>query len=156
MAVSGLKTRQPTGRVPWPCILLEGEEKAGKSWALAQFSSSDKIGALYWIDLNEGAGDEYGAVPGANYQIIEHDGSSAAVLAAVQAVKAQARRAADAGEPPVVLGIDTGSAIWDGLKDWASERAARAARKRELLKSDPNAENTISQKLGNEAGRTEE
>ncbi len=124
MAVSGLKTRKPTGRVPWPCILLEGEEKAGKSWALAQFSSSDKIGALYWIDLNEGAGDEYGAIPGAKYELVNHDGSYAQVLAAVQAVKAEARRAADAGGPPVVLGIDTGSAIWDGLKDCSSERAA--------------------------------
>src|SRR3954468_2262955 len=152
MAMAGLKTRQPTGRVPWPCILLEGEEKAGKSWALAQFSSSDRIGALYWIDLNEGAADEYGAVPGANYQLVEHDGSYAAVLAAVQAIKAEARRAADAGEPPVVLGIDTGSAIWDGLKDWASDRAARSARNRELLKRDPNAEITISQNLWNEAG----
>jgi hypothetical protein len=115
MAISGLKTRKPTGRVPWPCILLEGEEKAGKSWALAQLSTSDRIGALYWIDLNEGAGDEYGAIPGANY-------SYAQVLAAVQAVKAEARRVADAGEPPVVLGIDNGSAIWDGLKDGASAR----------------------------------
>src|SRR3954463_14353051 len=152
MAVSGLKTRKPTGRVPWPCILLEGEEKAGKSYALAQFSASNRIGALYWIDLNEGAGDEYGAIPGASYQLIEHDGSYAAVLGAVQAVKAEARRAADAGEPPVVLGIDTGSAIWDGLKDWASARAATSARNRELLKRDPNAEIVISQNLWNDAG----
>src|SRR3954467_10128982 len=152
MAVSGLKTRKPTGRVPWPCILLEGEEKAGKSYALAQFSASDKIGTLYWIDLNEGAGDEYGAIRGANYQLIEHDGSYAAVLAAVQAVKAEARRAAAAGEPPVVLGIDTGSAIWDGLKDWASARAAQSTRNRELLKRDPNAEIVISQNLWNDAG----
>src|SRR5919205_716083 len=152
MAISGLHTRKPTGRVPWPCILLEGEEKAGKSWALAQLSASAKIGALYWIDLNEGAGDEYGAIPGATYQLIEHDGSYAQVLAAVQAVKAEARRAADAGEPPVVLGIDTGSAIWDGLKDWASARAAKSARNRELLKRDPNAEIVISQNLWNDAG----
>src|SRR4028118_563679 len=119
MAVSGLKTRQPTGRVPWPCSLLGGGEKAGKSWALAQFSASERIGALYWIDLNEGAGDEYGAIPGARYQLIEHDGSYAAVLAAVQAVKAEARRAPAAGRAPVVLAIDTGSAIWRGLTDWA-------------------------------------
>ncbi|WP_369255141.1 AAA family ATPase [Geodermatophilus amargosae] len=152
MTVPGLKTRKPTGRVPWPCILLEGEEKSGKSWSLAQLSSSDKIGALYWIDLNEGAGDEYGAIPGARYQIIEHDGSYAAVLAAVQAVKTEARRAADAGQPPVVLAIDTGSAIWDGLKDWASDRAAKSARNREILKRDPNAEVTISQNLWNDAG----
>src|ERR671917_2754123 len=120
MAVSGLKTRQPTGRVPWPCILLEGEEKSGKSWALAQFSTSDRISALYWIDLNEGAGDEYGAIPGATYELVDHDGSYAEVLAAVQAVKAEARRAADAGEPPGVLGIDTGPADWGGLHGRAS------------------------------------
>lgn len=147
-----LTVRKPTGRVPWPCILLEGEEKAGKSWSLAEFSASDKIGALYWIDLNEGAADEYGAIPGADYQVVEHDGSYAQVLAAVQAVKAEARRAADAGEPPVVLGIDTGSAIWDGLKDWASDRAAKSTRNRELLRRDPNAEITISQNLWNDAG----
>ncbi|MGX5656763.1 hypothetical protein ACWKWC_18455 [Geodermatophilus nigrescens] len=152
MAISGLPTRKPTGRVPWPCVLLEGEEKAGKSWALAQLSTSDRIGPLYWIDLNEGAGDEYGAIPGARYELVEHDGSYAQVLAAVQAVKAEARRAADAGEKPVVLGIDTGSAIWDGLKDWASARAARSSRNRELLKRDPNAEITISQNLWNDAG----
>src|SRR3954464_3328078 len=147
MAMDGLKTRKPTGRVPWPCVLLEGEEKAGKSWALAQFSASDRIGALYWIDLNEGAGDEYGAIPGANYQLIEHDGSYAQVLAAVQAVKAEARRATDAGEPPVVLGIDTGSAISDGLRGWGGGGGGRTARNRELLKRDPNAEITISQNL---------
>src|ERR671916_1622362 len=152
MAISGLSTRKPTGRVPWPCILLEGEEKSGKSWALAQLSTSDRIGALYWIDLNEGAGDEYGAIPGATYQLVEHDGSYAEVLAAVRAVKAGARRAADTGAPPVVLAIDTGSAIWDGLKDWASDRAAKSARNRELLKRDPNAEVTISQNLWNDAG----
>src|SRR3712207_7733280 len=50
----------------------------------SQFSASDKIGTLYWIDLNEGAGDEYGAIPGAKYELVEHDGSYAAVLAAVQ------------------------------------------------------------------------
>lgn len=152
MGNPALRTRPPTGRVPWPCILLEGEEKSGKSYSLAQFSASERIGALYWLDLNEGAADEYGAIEGTKYQVIEHDGSYAQVLAAVQAVKAEARRAAAAGEPPVVLGIDTGSAIWDGLKDWASQRAARSAKNREALKRDPNAEVLISQNLWNDAG----
>src|SRR4051794_22482537 len=152
MAMAGLSTRKPTGRVPWPCILLEGEEKAGKSWALAQLSTSNRIGALYWIDLNEGAGDEHGPIPGATYQLVEHYGSSSQALAAVQAVRGEAGRGAEAGEPPVVLGIDTGSAIWEGLKDWASARAAKSARNRELLKRDPNAEIVISQNLWNDAG----
>lgn len=152
MTIPGLSTRRPTGVVPWPCILLEGEEKAGKSWALAQFSASPRVGTTYWIDLNEGAGDEYGAIPGTRYELVEHDGSYAQLIAAVQAIRTEAARAADAGEPPVVLGIDTGSAIWDGLKDWASDRAAKSTRNRELLKRDPNAEISISQNLWNDAG----
>src|SRR3954464_3927362 len=149
------------GHQPVRCITVAAEDHlyvtdhfvvTHNSWSLAEFSASDKIGALYWIDLNEGAADEYGAIPGADYQVVEHDGSYAQVLAAVQAVKAEARRASDAGEPPVVLGIDTGSAIWDGLKDWASDRASKSARNRELLKRDPNAEITISQNLWNDAG----
>jgi hypothetical protein len=150
--VTAPKTRQPTGRVPWPTILLEGEEKSGKSYAVAQFSASSLIGQLYWLDLNEGAADEYAAIPGTRYLVLEHDGSYAQVLASIQAVKEEARRAAKAGEPPVVLAIDTGSAIWDGLKDWASDRAARSAKNREALKRDPNAEVTISQNLWNDAG----
>src|SRR4051812_14708029 len=101
MAVSGLKTRQPTGRVPWPCILLEGEEKAGKSWALAQFRGSAGMGALYGIALKGGPAEEYGGFPGANSQLVEHDGSSPGVRAGAQPIRAGARRAADAGEPPV-------------------------------------------------------
>ena len=39
-----LRTRKPTGAVPWPCVLLEGEEKAGKTWALAELSGSERVG----------------------------------------------------------------------------------------------------------------
>jgi hypothetical protein len=41
MAVSGLKTRKPTGRVPWPCTLPEGEEKAGRRRAPARFRAGE-------------------------------------------------------------------------------------------------------------------
>src|SRR4051812_4000991 len=116
MAMDGLKTRKPTGRVPWPCVLLEGEEKAGKSWALAQLSASDRIGALYWIDLNEGAGDEYGAIPGATYELVEHDGSYAQVLAAVQAIKAEARRGTHAGDAPPDVSNETSDRAMGGAE----------------------------------------
>ncbi|MEK8108694.1 hypothetical protein NKG94_34675 [Micromonospora sp. M12] len=96
---AALRTRQPTGRVPWPLILIEGGEKSGKSWACAQFSTSKRIGQMYWLDLGEGSADEYGAIPGANYLVIEHDGTWAQIQGAVDAVKAEAARAADAGEP---------------------------------------------------------
>ncbi len=118
-----LTTRTPTGRVPWPLILIEGPEKSGKSWACAQFSASKRVGQTYWIDLGEGAADEYGAIPDANYLVVEHDGSWEQISGAVNAIRDEAQRAADAGEPPVVLVIDSMTAEWDLLKDWTSNRA---------------------------------
>lgn len=146
-----LKVRKPTGAVPWPLILLEGGEKSGRSWALAELSASAKVGRTFWLDIGEGAADEYGAVPGARYEVVDHDGSWADILGQVVEVKAEAQRAADAGEPPVVLGIDTMTAEWDMLKDWATARAARSDSNKERLKRDPNAEVKVSMNLWNDA-----
>ncbi len=154
--MTALKTRKPTGRVPWPLILIEGGEKSGKSWACAQLSTSDRIGQMYWIDLGEGAADEYGAIPGANYLVVEHDGTWANIQASVDAVKDAAQAAADANAAPVVLVIDSMTAEWDLLKDWASDKArqrhnAKAKRfNKPLLAADE--EPKISMDLWNEAG----
>ena len=59
-----LKTRKPTGVVPWPLILIEGGEKVGKGWSAALLSASPKVGRTVIIDLNEGAWDEYGKIRG--------------------------------------------------------------------------------------------
>ncbi|MEU4590073.1 AAA family ATPase [Micromonospora aurantiaca (nom. illeg.)] len=154
--MTALKVRKPTGRVPWPLILIEGGEKSGKSWACAQFSTSPRIGQMYWIDLGEGAADEYGAIPGANYLVVEHDGTWAQIQGAVDAVKAEAARAADAGQPPVVLVIDSMTAEWDLLKDWASDKArqrhAVKVRKYGAKPLGPDDEPKISMDLWNEAG----
>lgn len=146
-----LNTRKPTGAVPWPLILVEGAEKSGKSWAAAVLSSSDKVGRSLWLDLNEGAADEYGAVPGARYEVIEHDGSWASIMAQVTAAKEEASRAAGAGEPPVVLIIDSVTAEWETLKDWASKRAASSPSNRKRLADDPAAEVKVPMNLWNDA-----
>lgn len=146
-----LKTRKPTSIVPWPLILLEGGEKSGKSWACAELSASDKVGQTYWIDLNEGAADEYGAVPGARYLVVEHDGTWSAILTQISEVRKEARRAADAGEPPVVLVIDSMTAEWDLLKDWASNRAKSSRSNQQRLQRDPNAEVQVPMNLWNDA-----
>lgn len=125
-----LNTRQPTGRVPWPLILIEGGEKAGKSWACAELSASDKVGQTYWLDLAEGAADEYGAIPGARYQIVIHDGTWRSIMEQVCAVRDEAERAAKLGEPAVVLVIDSMNAEWDLLKEWAAGRARDRLRKK--------------------------
>jgi hypothetical protein len=144
--MTALKTRPPTGRVPWPLILVEGPEKSGKSYAIAALSASKRVGQTYWIDLGEGSADEYGAVEGARYLVVDHNGTWAGIYGAVEAVHAEATRANAAGEPPVVLAIDSMTAEWDMLKDWATNRA----RKRRGV-SDPNAEVKVAMDLCNDA-----
>lgn len=147
----GIKTRKPTGIVPWPLLLIEGEEGAGKTYSAAQFSSSERIGQMYWIDLDEGSADEYAAIEGADYLIIEHDGTYRDILEQVEAVHAEARRAAAAGEPPVVLVIDSGSALWRMLTNWTYERGRRTTKNRKLLQDDPDAAYDIGRNLWNDA-----
>lgn len=146
-----LKTRRPTGAVPWPLILLEGPEKVGKSYACAQLSASGRVGDTYWIDIAEGAADEYGAVPGADYLIVEHDGSFGSIYGAVTEIHALAQAALDAGDKPVVLVIDSMTAEWELLKDWATQRAKGSKANRAKLARDPMAEITVSQVYWNDA-----
>jgi hypothetical protein len=146
-----LKTRRPTGAVPWPVIIVEGGEKSGKTWSAAMLSTSDRIGQMYWIDLGEGSSDEYGAIPGVDYLIVEHDGSYSQIYDAVTEIHRLASEAAAKGEPPVALTIDSMTAEWDLLKDWASERAKGSASNRKKLAKDPNAEINISTNYWNDA-----
>lgn len=146
-----IRTRKPTGQVPWPLILVEGGEKSGKSYLVAQFTACERIGTTYWLDLGEGAADEYAAIPGARYEVIVHDGTWPDIIGQVQAVHTEAVRAAAAGEPPVVLVIDSMTAEWDLLKDWVSERARRSPAGRKKLAQDPDADIKPPMNLWNDA-----
>jgi len=145
-----LRTRKPTGIVPWPLILIEGGEKAGKSWAAAELSASPKVGTTYWVDLGEGSADEYGAVPGARYEVVEHDGSWGQILGSVEAVRDLAAKAQANGEPPVVLVIDSMTAEWDLHKDYAAGIAKERLRKKGRAVAE-DAEVKISMDLWNDA-----
>lgn len=146
-----LRTRKPTGAVPWPLILVEGGEKSGKSWAAAELSASPKVGRTAWLDLNEGAADEYGAVPGARYEVIEHDGTWPDIIGQVAEAKVEAEKDAKAGKPPFVLVIDSMTAEWDLLKDWASLRARSTDSNRKKLEKDPNVEIDVSMNFWNDS-----
>jgi hypothetical protein len=146
-----LKTRKPTGAVPWPLILIEGGEKAGKSWASAVLSASPKVGRTFWIDLGEGAADEYGAIPGTDYEIVEHDGSFTSLYEVVAEISNIAADALKAGEKPVVLVIDSMSAEWDLIKDWATDRAKSSRANRKRLAEDPNTDVRVPMNLWNDA-----
>ncbi|ART69089.1 hypothetical protein BTO20_11285 [Mycobacterium dioxanotrophicus] len=144
-----LKTRPPTCSVPWPLLLVEGGEKAGKSWAAAVLSSSDKVSRTLWIDWGEGAADEYGAIPGARYEVVEHDGTWPSIIEQVKAARDEAQRAVDAGDKPVVLVIDSMTAEWSDLKEWVDAKARRRDANRKKLEKDPEAEIQITPDLWN-------
>ncbi len=151
-----LRSRKPTAAVPYPMILAEGEEKSGKSWEIALAAADERIGRAFWLDLGEGAADEYAGIPEVGpdaYEVLEHDGTYAAVLEQVLAVKEVAKAAHEAGDKPVLLAIDSGSDIWNGLKDWVSLRARGSDKNKRKLAEDPAAELDVSRNLWNDAGK---
>jgi hypothetical protein len=132
-AVPAIRSRKPTGVVPWPTILIEGPEKSGKTYTAYLFSASKRVGQTYVMDLGEGSADEYGAIPGARYRVLQPAGEQwtwADIVEQVTAVKAEAARASAAGEPPVVLEIDTMTDEWEGIRDWLARLTVERARKR--------------------------
>jgi hypothetical protein len=144
-----LSTRKPTGAVPWPLVLIEGNEKSGKSYMAAIFTASEKVGRCLWLDWGEGAGDEYAAIEGTSYELINHDGTWASIFGQVQAARIAAQAAVDSGEKPVVLVVDSMTAEWDDLKDWVDGKARRRDANRKKLERDPEAEIVISTDLWN-------
>jgi len=152
-ATPQIKSRKPTGQVPWPLILLEGGEKAGKSLVPVVLSRSDRVGMTYWVDLGEGAADEYAVLQGAQYEVIEHDGSYRDIVAQITAIYHEAKRAHEAGEPPVVLVVDSMSAEWTMLVNWTNDRARRSKNGKSKLAADPDAEIDPTSNLWNDANK---
>lgn len=148
-----IKSRKPTGEVPYPLVLLEGPEKAGKSLIPVVLSRSTRVGMTYWFDLGEGAADEYGALPASKYEVIEHDGSYRDILDQLTAVWNEAKRAHDAGEPPVVVVVDSMSALWTMLVNWTNDRARRSNVGKRKLAEDPDAEIDPTSNLWNDANK---
>lgn len=144
-----IKSRKPTGAVPWPFVLVEGPEKSGKTWLIAELSASPRVGPVYWFDLAEGSADEYGAVPGAQYEVIEHDGTWWDIDAQVDAVIAGGQAALDAGEPPWVIGFDSMTAEWWMLSALADEIARERYRRKQ--KREPGENVVISMDIWNRA-----
>lgn len=126
------KSRKPTGLPNPPLMLLVGPEKSGKSYEAALGTGSDLIGTTYWIEIggSEGTADYYGRLPGARYEIVEHNGTYQDILDAVRWAVAQ---------PPVdgkqnMIVVDNGSNLWDMLSD----EQALFARRRALQKAQRN------------------
>lgn len=156
------RNRQPTGRAPWPRLLLSGEEGARKSWAAAELSADDRIGGMFWLEIGAGetTADEYGAIPGVKYRIIDHDGTWRDIYEQLCEHWLLAKDAADKGELPVALAVDSMTGVWAMLVDFVDQRARRreANRLRKAGKDEsrawnPEVEVTISPDLWNLANR---
>lgn len=111
-----LATRKPSGLPSWPVILLAGREKTGKSYHAALASSSALVGRTLWLGFGEKDPDEYGAIPGADFEIVEYDGKIGGLLDMARAVVAQP---AMDGKPNLII-LDSGTVIWDTLRDKAT------------------------------------
>lgn len=146
-----LKTRRPTGAISWPLILLAGEAKTGKTYTSAQFTGDERVGRSFWLDLGEGCADEYGAVPGADYEIIDHDGTWIDIIGQIEEVRDIAAAALAKGEKPILLVIDSMTAEWSMLSQWADTRARRSTNNKKLLAEDPDAEIDITSNYWNDA-----
>ena len=145
-----LQTRKPTGKPVWPMVLIAGREKAGKTYTAAQASCSEHIGRTFWLAFGEDDPDEYGAMPGARIEIVDHDGSPSGLLAAIRAASAEPMTD---GKPNVIV-LDSGTRLWNALSDLAqleADQRAKSKAERYGRKAAPDGESDISMDLWNRA-----
>lgn len=124
-----LVTRKPTGKPSWPILLLAGIEKAGKSYSAAALSASDLIDRTFYLEIGEGSADQYGALPGARYEIVQHDGTFASMCEAARAMVAEPRK----GKPHAIV-VDSMTELWDLL--CAEQDAIRVKRNKSVITID--------------------
>lgn len=141
-----LRTRKPTGLTPWPVILVEGAEKAGKSVTSLTLSASERIAASHLFEIGERTGDAYADL--GDYEIVDLDGTWSTFVD--QYGEAATIPVDDEGRPTLNV-VDSGTVLWESLKDWISDRAANSQANRRLLSQDPDAAITIGNNLWNDA-----
>ena len=141
----GLRLRAPTGVAAYPVVLVEGEEKGGKTYLLAQFSASTRVGATFAFDLaGDGTLDEYG--PLGPYRIVETNGTFGDFYH--QLKLAASVPAADPGRPNVIA-VDSMTSLWALICEWLDGKARAREKNRKLLERDPDAEIQITNDLWN-------
>jgi hypothetical protein len=137
-----IRTRKPTGKPPWPILLLAGREKAGKTWAALTASTSPLVGRTLYIGIGEDDPDEYALIPGAEFEIVLHDGTFGGILDAVRAAVAE-----PAGEKPTLIVVDSMTRLWNLIGDNMQAIANARAKGRK----NANGDYTISADLWNVA-----
>lgn len=119
-----IKTRKPTGRPSWPVLLIAGGEKTGKSYSCALASASPKVGRTLWVSVGETDPDQYSAIPGADFDIVEHDGTVRGILNVLVEIASLPPQ-----EKPTLLVVDSMTRLWDMVTDDLQATANARAKK---------------------------
>lgn len=123
-----LTTRTPTGKPPWPILLLAGAEKAGKTYSAAEASGSDLVGRTLWFGVGEDDPDEYG--PLGPFEIVTSDATYRGLVNALT----EALKEPDTDGKPTLWVLDSGSRLWALLSDMAQVEANRRWKNRDQNK----------------------
>lgn len=127
-----LKTRRPSGHPGWPLVLLAGAEKAGKTYTALSASSLPYLDRTFWIGVGENDPDELKDLPGADFEIVEHEGTFQSIVDQLYAAVCEP---AEEGKANLLV-FDSGSRLWDMLRDWAAGIALERAMKNRNYKMD--------------------
>lgn len=140
-----LTTREPTGAVGWPMLLVEGREGARKTSEALRLTADPRIGDAYVIEVGERRADEYATL--GTFQIVEHDGHLRTIIPAIRDVMALPPRE---GRPNLLI-IDSGTHLWDLVKRAAEGIARGSKAARAKLADDPDAEIDVGHQAWNRA-----
>lgn len=119
-----LQTRKPSSKPAWPALLIAGQEKTGKSWACAQASASPRIARTLWVSIGETDPDEYGSIPGADFEIVEHNGTVADIIRVLSEVASLPHDP----QKPTLLVVDSMTKLWEQCSQWAQTTANSRAK----------------------------
>lgn len=139
-----IKTRKPTGRPSWPITVLAGREGAGKTWAALSASASPLVGRTLALTIDEDQPDEYGAIPGARFEIVEHDGTAKGIISTLD----EMAKEPDVDGKPTLWVVDSGGRFWDLLSTNAQVKAN--AKRQNSGRTD---DSPVSVELWNEAAK---
>jgi hypothetical protein len=119
------KNHEPSGKPPWTRLLLSGVQGSRKSGTAAWFTTDTRLGGTFWLEIGveERTAEEYGIIPGANYKIIDHDGTFVDIIEQLEAHWWLAKDAEDAGLPPIALTVDSMGGLNEMIMDMGDARA---------------------------------
>lgn len=119
--MSELRTRRPTATPTWPRVLLSGEPGTDGAWMAAELTGDTRLAASYWLEFGEANADLYAQADGADYEVIDHDGTWLDMYEQLSL----ARETAHAADVPVALIVTSLSGVRSVLNNAANVKGRR-------------------------------